>query len=391
MQPLHDKQYRKKYFSLITNMSIEKIDNLPFCSIKHLISYILFTVYSTKIVNKNICSSKVTIKIGDKTLNIPLGSYVGIAVEQAMSFYMSKVIGDKNNFKTDAVSSDPVKKQDYIKAYKLTAGVVLQNAQGADEFEQICNSITNPIYFDSISGRNATVGKPVKDYIIILTDKRNGSNSIDYPIQIKAIDRSNLNRPMNSAVDAYDILNADENQISNSIAAVLCIIYSKENGDSASSLTTIKDEKTFLIFDHKWHDARVNVLDKFRFDPAAFLKGTAYRKAPLEKRDDLGSSVIMMESLSSIYKELLKIVEGEFGGVDSCGAAYNTPMNTLGVGDVVPPGNNGFGSGDLFCPIFTRQHRKPAKSRKKKTKSKTKIRRKAMVFVKPTPMLPQQQ
>lgn len=40
----------------------------------------------------------------------------------------------------------------------------------------------------------------------------------------------------------------------------------------------------------------------------------------------------------------------DFGGMDimSTDNVFQTPMNTLGIGDPVPYGINGYGSGDLF-------------------------------------------
>ena len=35
-----------------------------------------------------------------------------------------------------------------------------------------------------------------------------------------------------------------------------------------------------------------------------------------------------------------------------CDTVYNTPMNTIGVGDPVPFGINSFGSGDLYGQVL---------------------------------------
>lgn len=40
----------------------------------------------------------------------------------------------------------------------------------------------------------------------------------------------------------------------------------------------------------------------------------------------------------------------DFGGV--CGDAYSTPLNTLGVGDVIAPTCNSYGSGDRFDMFY---------------------------------------
>lgn len=40
-----------------------------------------------------------------------------------------------------------------------------------------------------------------------------------------------------------------------------------------------------------------------------------------------------------------------------CDVVYNTPMNTVGVGDPVPFGMHECGSGDVFNPVFTSKKR----------------------------------
>lgn len=46
-----------------------------------------------------------------------------------------------------------------------------------------------------------------------------------------------------------------------------------------------------------------------------------------------------------------------------CGVVYNTPMNTIGVGDPVPFGTNSYGSGDLFGSIFPGMPKAPKRSK----------------------------
>lgn len=38
-----------------------------------------------------------------------------------------------------------------------------------------------------------------------------------------------------------------------------------------------------------------------------------------------------------------------------CDTVYNTPMNTIGVGDPVPFGINSFGSGDLYGQVLPKR------------------------------------
>lgn len=50
---------------------------------------------------------------------------------------------------------------------------------------------------------------------------------------------------------------------------------------------------------------------------------------------------------------------GNFGGAGD--GVYNNGFNTLGMGEPVAPGNDGFGSGDIFTPVmntpFTKRSR----------------------------------
>lgn len=47
---------------------------------------------------------------------------------------------------------------------------------------------------------------------------------------------------------------------------------------------------------------------------------------------------------------------GDMGGV---GMPFNTLTNTMGIGDVVAPQTNGYGSGDLFCNQIPDNKKKP--------------------------------
>lgn len=50
---------------------------------------------------------------------------------------------------------------------------------------------------------------------------------------------------------------------------------------------------------------------------------------------------------------------GDCGGAG--GGVYNTPFNTVGVGDPVAPGFGGeYGSGDMYIPVMGMARKKPA-------------------------------
>lgn len=66
----------------------------------------------------------------------------------------------------------------------------------------------------------------------------------------------------------------------------------------------------------------------------------------------------------------------DFGG--DCGGAgggvYNTPFNTVGVGDPVAPGFDGeMGSGDMFIPVMGMARKKPAYSGSSSSKKSQKL------------------
>ena len=90
---------------------------------------------------------------------------------------------------------------------------------------------------------------------------------------------------------------------------------------------------------------------------------------------------IIFDYIENCDKETLKTVgfennsldEGECCGSGDCfggvSMPYNTPMNTIGVGDVIAPGPNGqLGSGDLFVPIKKPAIKKAARQFRKRRK-----------------------
>lgn len=60
--------------------------------------------------------------------------------------------------------------------------------------------------------------------------------------------------------------------------------------------------------------------------------------------------------------------DGYMGGAG--GPCYNTPMNTMGIGDVVPPTATQLGSGDCFNNIFGAGNRANRQQKKRKPEQK---------------------
>lgn len=84
---------------------------------------------------------------------------------------------------------------------------------------------------------------------------------------------------------------------------------------------------------------------------------------------------IVKRFMFEVLREILhndSLIEGEVCGDYMPDSAYNTPVNTMGMGDVVVPGVDHVGSGDRFDNfIFGDLVRKRNSKKKKKSKKKS--------------------
>jgi hypothetical protein len=87
----------------------------------------------------------------------------------------------------------------------------------------------------------------------------------------------------------------------------------------------------------------------------------------------------IMQHVAKVVKETLNNLDececggdacpgGDFGGVT---APYSTPLNTIGVGDIVPAGVNTYGSGDRFDYGNTIPKKKKSSKKKNRKKENT--------------------
>lgn len=85
----------------------------------------------------------------------------------------------------------------------------------------------------------------------------------------------------------------------------------------------------------------------------------------------------IMQHVAKVVKETLNNLDecegggdfgGDFGGVT---APFSTPLNTIGVGDIVPAGVNTYGSGDRFDYGNTIPKKKKSSKKDKRKKENT--------------------